>query len=113
MVNTKVNGTLSALQFWEILRETSGTEKPAALREAGVLTLERVTIRCCEVNGGGGSGGKGGGGMFGDGGVFGSGGVFGGAGIVHGDGVDNRVGGVGIGCHTPKTWHNRIRSMGA
>ncbi|GJZ61824.1 hypothetical protein Tco_0617961 [Tanacetum coccineum] len=41
-----------------------------------ILTLERVTIGCCEVGGGGG------------------GGVIGGVDVVCGDGVDNRVGGV-------------------
>ncbi|GKB09969.1 hypothetical protein Tco_0843892 [Tanacetum coccineum] len=43
-----------------------------------VLTLERVTIGCCEVGGGGGGGG----------------GVIGGVGVVCGDGVDSGVGGV-------------------
>nr|GEY97901.1 hypothetical protein [Tanacetum cinerariifolium]GEY97909.1 hypothetical protein [Tanacetum cinerariifolium] len=41
-----------------------------------VLTLERVTIGCCEVGGGGGDG------------------VIGGVGVVCGDGVDSGVGGV-------------------
>nr|GEU31577.1 hypothetical protein [Tanacetum cinerariifolium] len=47
-------------------------------------TLERVTIRCCEVDGGGGGGG---------GEVFG-GGVFGGSVVFSGDGVGNGVRGV-------------------
>ncbi|GJZ37662.1 hypothetical protein Tco_0583853 [Tanacetum coccineum] len=47
-----------------------------------ILTLERVTIECFEVVGGGGGGGGG------------SGGVTGGVGVVCGDGVDSGVGGV-------------------
>ncbi|GJX55936.1 hypothetical protein Tco_0285833 [Tanacetum coccineum] len=43
-----------------------------------ILTLERMTIGCCEVGGGGGGGG----------------GVIGRVGVVCSDGVDNRVGGV-------------------
>nr|GEW23769.1 hypothetical protein [Tanacetum cinerariifolium] len=52
-----------------------------------ILTLERVTIRCCEVNGGGG------------GEVFGGGGgeVFGGSVVFSGDGVGNEVRGVVFG----------------
>ncbi|GKC67740.1 hypothetical protein Tco_1100338 [Tanacetum coccineum] len=46
-----------------------------------ILTLERVTIGCCEVGGGGGGGG----------------GVVGGVGVVCGDGVDRGVGGVDCG----------------
>ncbi|GJW29379.1 hypothetical protein Tco_0046254 [Tanacetum coccineum] len=46
-----------------------------------ILTLELVTIGCCEVGGGGGDGG----------------GVVGGVGIVCGDGVDRGVGGVDCG----------------
>ncbi|GJY80519.1 hypothetical protein Tco_0493270 [Tanacetum coccineum] len=45
-----------------------------------IPTLERVTIGCCEVGGGGGSGG-----------------VVGGVGVVCGDGVDRGVGGVDCG----------------
>ncbi|GKC11355.1 hypothetical protein Tco_1008137 [Tanacetum coccineum] len=53
-----------------------------------ILTLERVTIGCCEVDGGGG-----GGELFG-------GGVFGGSVVFSGDGVGNRVRGVvcGVAC---------------
>nr|GEY37004.1 hypothetical protein [Tanacetum cinerariifolium] len=49
-----------------------------------ILTLERVTIGCCEVDGGGGGGGK----------------VFGGSVVFSGDGVGNGVGGVvcGVAC---------------
>nr|GEX51069.1 hypothetical protein [Tanacetum cinerariifolium] len=54
-----------------------------------IPTLERVTIRCCEVDGGGGGGGE----------VFG-GGVFGGGVVFSGDDVGNRVRGVvcGVAC---------------
>ncbi|GKF19842.1 hypothetical protein Tco_0068480, partial [Tanacetum coccineum] len=56
-----------------------------------VPTLERVTIGCFEVGGGG--GGSGGGGVFGVG-------VFGGSIVFSGDGARNRVGGVvcGVAC---------------
>ncbi|GJT52428.1 hypothetical protein Tco_0978585 [Tanacetum coccineum] len=49
-----------------------------------IPTLERVTIGCCEVDGGGGGGGK----------------VFGGSVVFSGDGVGNRVRGVvcGVAC---------------
>nr|GEU76191.1 DEAD-box ATP-dependent RNA helicase 35 [Tanacetum cinerariifolium] len=50
-----------------------------------ISTLERVTIGCCEVDGGGGDGGD----------VFG-GGVFGGSVVFGGDGVGNRV--IGVVC---------------
>ncbi|GJY04697.1 hypothetical protein Tco_0370637 [Tanacetum coccineum] len=54
-----------------------------------IPTLERVTIGCCEVDGGGGGGGE----LFG-------GGVFGGSVVFSGDGVGNRVRGVvcGVAC---------------
>ncbi|GJR60279.1 hypothetical protein Tco_1502441 [Tanacetum coccineum] len=54
-----------------------------------IPTLERVTIGCCEVDGGGGGGGE----------VFG-GGVFGGSVVFSGDGVGNGVRGVvcGVAC---------------
>nr|GEW24014.1 hypothetical protein [Tanacetum cinerariifolium] len=53
-----------------------------------ILTLERVTIGCCEVDSGGGGGGDGGGELFGGG------EVFGGSVVFSGDGVGNKVGGV-------------------